>query len=393
MAKMATNRDFLKDINQYRGCLIGFAAGDALGYPVETMTEAQISRVYGAHGITRYHLKGGVAQISASTQMMLFTATGLLNGATRGIIRGIQGAYEGYTRCCYQDWLKTQILAFAQLQDGQYHYSWLIDVPEMFNVRSPGKTCVCALIDSQPGSLQPAINTSKGCGGMLPIAPIGLYREASLRSDVLLDTIGAKTAELTHGHELGCIPAAAFVHIIDKITHEGMGIGQAVDDAITAIPELFPECRHMGEFRAIMSRAVALAAAHHADEDDLAAIHTLGSGWVAEETLAIAVYCALRYPDDFQKAVHAAVNHSGNSNATGAVTGSIVGASVGFSGIPRTFVDDLELRQVILTVADDLYHDCPEALVKSQYEPMTDKQAVWWETKYFGNTLHPQFRQ
>lgn len=162
MARMATNRDFLKDINQYCGCLFGFAAGDALGYPVETMTEAQISRVYGTHGITRYHLKGGVAQISASTQMMLFAATGLLNGTTRGIIRGIRGAYEGYIRCCYQDWLKTQILAFAQLQDGQYHYSWLIDVPEMFNVRSPGKTCVCALIDSQPGSSQPRNQYQQG---------------------------------------------------------------------------------------------------------------------------------------------------------------------------------------------------------------------------------------
>ena len=29
------------------------------------------------------------------------------------------------------------------------------------------------------------------------------------------------------------------------------------------------------------------------DLDDLAAIHTLGEGWVAEETLAIAVYCTL----------------------------------------------------------------------------------------------------
>ena len=76
MARMAADKDFLKDIDQYRGCLLGFAAGDALGYPVETMTEAQISRTYRARGITRYRLKGGVAQISASTQMMLFAATG-----------------------------------------------------------------------------------------------------------------------------------------------------------------------------------------------------------------------------------------------------------------------------------------------------------------------------
>ena len=55
------------------------------------------------------------------------------------------------------------------------------------------------------------------------------------------------------------------------------------------------------------------------------AIHQLGAGWVAEETLAIAIYCSLKYSTDFKKAVTAAVNHEGDSDSTGAVTGNIVG--------------------------------------------------------------------
>jgi hypothetical protein len=39
-------------------------------------------------------------------------------------------------------------------------------------------------------------------------------------------------------------------------------------------------------------------------------VSQLGQGWVAEEALAIAVYCALTHPEDFAAAVRLAANHS-----------------------------------------------------------------------------------
>ena len=67
--------------------------------------------------------------------------------------------------------------------------------------------------------------------------------------------------------------------------------------------------------------------------DDLDNIHELGEGWVAEETLGISLYCALRHQDDFSAGVIAAVNHSGDSDSTGAVTGNILGALLGYAAI------------------------------------------------------------
>lgn len=84
-------------------------------------------------------------------------------------------------------------------------------------------------------------------------------------------------------------------------------------------------------------------------------IHALGKGWVAEKTLAITVYCALKYPEDFDKALIASVNHEGDSDSTGAVTSNIVGTNVGLSGIPSKYIDDLELKDIIMEIADDLY--------------------------------------
>ena len=89
-------------------------------------------------------------------------------------------------------------------------------------------------------------------------------------------------------------------------------------------------------------------------ESDLDNIHRLGEGWVGEETLGIALYCALRYQNDFSKGIITAVNHNGDSDSTGAVTGNILGAIFGFETIEQKWKDNLELIDVILKVSDNL---------------------------------------
>jgi ADP-ribosylglycohydrolase len=103
-----------------------------------------------------------------------------------------------------------------------------------------------------------------------------------------------------------------------------------------------------------MKKAVSLS---QSSIDDIEAIHSLGEGWVAEETLAIAIYCALKYSNNFKSAIIASVNHNGDSDSTGAVTGNILGAYLGLSAIPKQHLQNLELRDIIFELADDLYND------------------------------------
>lgn len=92
------------------------------------------------------------------------------------------------------------------------------------------------------------------------------------------------------------------------------------------------------------------------DMDDVQAIRLLGEGWVAEETLAIAVYCVLKYQMDFHRCMAAAVNHDGDSDSTGAVAGNILGAYLGYEKIKDSFdFDILELKDVILKMSDELW--------------------------------------
>ncbi len=79
---------------------------------------------------------------------------------------------------------------------------------------------------------------------------------------------------------------------------------------------------------------------------------------MAEETLAIAVYCAIKYQDDFEKAVCTAVNHNGDSDSTGAVCGNIMGAYLGYEAIPQKYKANLEFHDVLLELAGDLLDDC-----------------------------------
>ena len=163
----------MKDIDKYRGCIIGGAVGDALGFAVEFMQDETIFQKYGELGITKYDLINGVAQISDDTQMTLFTANGLLLGTTRGMTRGIMGSYPGYIALCYKEWYKTQYESYPLNE--KYPYSWLINVPELFASRAPGNTCLSAIESGIEGTIQEPINRSKGCGGVMRVAPIGIY--------------------------------------------------------------------------------------------------------------------------------------------------------------------------------------------------------------------------
>ncbi|MBC8535736.1 ADP-ribosylglycohydrolase family protein [Feifania hominis] len=366
----------MKDLEKYRGCLIGGAVGDALGFPVEFVKDSHIFQKYGERGITEYSLVNGVASISDDTQMTLFTANGLLLGTTRAMTRGIMGSYPSYVALCYKDWLRTQTADEFGFEPPEY--AWLNNVPEMNHSREPGRTCIRCLMHDNLGSIASPSNNSKGCGGVMRVAPIGLYFEGKCYTSDEIDMIGAETAALTHGHELGYIPAAMLVHIIHLLAHKPeVTVLEAVVDAKKAVSRLFPHAEHLGEMLDLTDNAIRLAGENEVDE--LVAISGLGEGWVAEETLAIAIYCSIKFENDFEKAIIASVNHSGDSDSTGALTGNILGARLGMKAIPEKFLRNLELRDTILEIADDLFHDC-------KITEHGDYRDEVWEQKYIYHT-------
>jgi len=66
-------------IDNYVGCIVGGAIGDALGVPTEFMNLDRILEKFGPNGVNDYiEYDNGLGEITDDTQMLLFTAEGLL---------------------------------------------------------------------------------------------------------------------------------------------------------------------------------------------------------------------------------------------------------------------------------------------------------------------------
>ena len=338
-------------IDKIKGSLVGGAIGDALGYAVEFSSAYEIFRRYGDGGIVEYDLTKGQAIISDDTQMTMFTAEGLLRAKEKYVTPTV----EEYVKEIYQsylDWLKTQTVRYNP--NKVYESSKLLNIKELYSQRAPGGTCLSALESGRCGSFECRLNNSKGCGGVMRVAPIALLlapnREISERT---IDTISARASAITHSHELGYIPSSFVTNVISGILR-GKELKQAVLDAKAFMYELFDKSKNLDYFIKLIDKAIDLAF-DKSVKADIDAIYVLGEGWVAEETAAIAIYCALKYENDFEKAIVASVNHDGDSDSTGAVTGNIMGALVGYSKIPEKYTESLELKNELINLAQELY--------------------------------------
>ena len=405
---MAMNK--LQD--KIRGSLMGGAIGDAMGYPIEFMSLKAIKRKYWEHPnawFKEYNDKGK-AVISDDTQMTLFTANGLLFGVTRFCTHGMLGAgLKDYVAYAYQDWLQTQ----KGVRDyNENHYCWIRDVKELNVNRAPGNTCMSALWSLY--CKHEVKNDSKGCGGVMRVAPVGLMAaadELTMVKDYYGNEVPRKTwsveeivklgrdcAEITHKHPLGYLPAAFLATLVYRIVTSQRevfsdALEQLIQDVNADMRRVYMyqhERQAMDELWSLIGKAIRLAARHDGSDED--AIKQLGEGWTGDEALAIALYCALRHLDNtrantfnFSHALTAAVNHDGDSDSTGAICGNLMGAVVGMDAIGPSSYRDLELKELIIELADDIVHGCT---IDEYHAPRTEDE-IKWETKYVKNKPYP----
>ncbi len=331
--------------DRYLACLLGGAIGDALGAAVEFMSRDEIIDRFGPAGITDFaEAYAGRGKITDDTQMTLFTAEGLLRGQMRGVSKGVTDF--GHTVAnAYLRWLATQGYdsgAVKTDRDG-----WLFQQRGLHNQRAPGMTCLSALRDYSglPGI---AGNDSKGCGGVMRVAPVGLFWW-SFKQTVDVQRVfqdGCMCAGLTHGHPSGYLTGGVLAVVIFELSN-GQTLSEALDTAKAIL------VTQLGHEEALTALDKAIELSQSEIPHDIA-IRELGEGWVAEEALSISVYCAL-VAQNFEQGIVLAVNHDGDSDSTGAITGNILGVMHGTGAIPKRWLEPLELREVIEVLGSDLW--------------------------------------
>jgi ADP-ribosylglycohydrolase len=342
--------------DKFTGCLLGGAVGDALGWPVEFQSLAEIRKKFGPDGIRDFaETAGGVGAITDDTQMTLFTAEGLLREFRSSRRTGAAPDYPASVYRAYLRWLHTQGETsrepdFRDCLDGE-----LLLVQDLHQRRAPGSTCLSALIAGKMGTVLHQINTSKGCGGVMRVAPVGLFCRAvpdggddRTRGEMAFE-LGCAAAAITHGHQLGYLPAGFFSSLVFFLV-SGRTLEESISESMLILVER-PECEK-GALASIIARAVRSCLQEKPCPET---IERLGGGWVGDEALAISLHCAMAAKGNFARGVRLAVNHSGDSDSTGAIAGNILGALLGRGAIPGGWLEEVEMREVIVGMGMKLF--------------------------------------
>lgn len=328
------------------GCLIGGAIGDALGYPVEfIMSYDGIVARFGEGGIREYELSDGQALISDDTQMTLYTAEGIIEAMEMGgdIIPEICKAYIAWY--CGQTGKKTR----------SGYTSELSGIPQFNCRRAPGNTCLSALQSIHDGH-EPK-NDSKGCGGIMRIAPIAVY--GSVNNLTLLETgrLAGAAAEITHLHPISTYSSADQAIVIQECLRRPeiskQNFRDIINESIAIVAQIYGrEAPYMDMFKKVIDNAVRMSDSELSDAEIIE--RHIGGGWVAEETLAIAIFSVLRHFDHVDDCFVCSVNHGGDSDSTGAVAGNIIGAIHGYHKMPSKYIHKLQFHDLILSYAHKL---------------------------------------
>ena len=228
--------------------------------------------------------------------------------------------------------------------------NWLIQQNELYKRRAPGNTCLAALRSGTMGTIDRPINNSKGCGTIMRMAPVGLIEPGKTEHNFKL---GCELSAITHGHPSGYLSGGFFAAIISELA-----IGKKLRQAINTANEILITYRQHEETLRAVEAALDLYNSvidqRLTPTPDL--IEQLGEGWVAEEALAMSVFAALLYENDFEKGVLFSINHSGDSDSTGSIVGNILGLINGPDSIPSRWVNKLYSANLVMEIAEDLHH-------------------------------------
>ncbi|OKI22615.1 ADP-ribosylglycohydrolase family protein [Streptomyces sp. CB03911] len=335
----AQQQDFRSRV---RGCLLGGAIGDALGAGIEFESLEKIQAAHGPQGVTGYvPAYGRTGAITDDTQMSLFTVDGLI----RAHIRRDSGGWHPPTdvHLAYLRWAATQ--RDWGPDERRPDLGWLGREEWLYAQRAPGQACLSGLSGPQAdrlGTLDAPKNPhSKGCGTVMRAAPFGLLTSWE---PGLVFQLAVECSVLTHGHPTGYLSAGALAVIVHTVARGG-----TLEEGVHLALALLSERPSHEETTAALRGALD---AVRAGEPSAERVEALGEGWVAEEALAIGVYCAL-VAYDVKSGLLLAVNHSGDSDSTGAICGNLLGALHGDTALPPELLAALEGRGTILELADD----------------------------------------
>ena len=356
--------------SSYRGCLLGMAVGDAMGYTVDSRSWREIQEDYGPNGLMGYDLVNGYADVTSYTQIAAFTCNGLLLGLTRGQVTGKMAPFVKYIGLSSREWAASQ----RPWGRPSRTFCWLLQRSDMCRRHCMDTRMLDTLARQTLGNPEDPKNGFAGPGGLTSAVGVGLFFHKDRMERQELARLGAESVALTHGSPTAFLTGAVVSHIISGILCQpGAPLKTIVLDALEALREAFgSQYRQAGEICNLVRHAVT-----YAESPNLVSVEVIDRlrCETAAQVLAGAVYACLVSREEFDHAMIVAVNHSGRSAAVGALAGAILGARLGEEALPEFYIECLEPAETLRELADDLFTGCPMELGNKLFD-------LDWDYKY-----------
>ncbi|MCK4548598.1 MAG: ADP-ribosylglycohydrolase family protein [Candidatus Krumholzibacteria bacterium] len=291
-----------------RGCLLGLAAGDAVGTAVEFKDRGSFPPVTGMTGGGPFDLEPG--QWTDDTSMALCLATSLVEC-------GGFDARDQMDR--YLDW---------------YRSGYMSCTGTCFDIGNTVAGSLRRYADTGDPLSGPADPMTAGNGSIMRLAPVPIYFFPDIAETIRRSEESSRT---THGAPQ-CLSAC---RLFGEVLHRALS-GMSKNE-ILFLP-------FSGEFRNDRLASIALG-----EYRDKPAGVIRGTGYVVD-SLEAALWCFFNTAS-FEGAILAAANLGDDADTTAAVCGQVAGAHYGMRGIPQGWLEKLTMRGEIISLADRLMNN------------------------------------
>lgn len=343
-----------KKRSAYRGCLLGLAVGDAMGYTVNSHTLAEIQEDYGPNGLQGYDPVNGYADVTSYTQLAAFTANGLLYGLTQGRQKGAMSPFINYIARSHWEWASSQ----AMMDRPSRTVCWVFKEKSLCRRHCVDTRMKEIILRRQFGTPEERLNLMTTPSTLTSAVAVGMFYEPENMDRQEIDRLGMEAVALTHGDPQTFLPGAVITHLVSSVLRASAPLEQLVEQALEAFRAQFDREYHrqVSQILSLVHQAMDLSRNYSIPVVDAMERLQCRTG---AQVLAGAVYALLAGEEDFDNSLIIAVNHSGASAAVGALVGAVLGARLGVDALPEFYLECLECRDVLQELADDLCQGCP----------------------------------
>ena len=298
--------------DRYRGCLMGLAAGDAVGTAVEFEPPGTFPPVTGMAGGGPFGLEPG--QWTDDTSMALCLADSLV----------AQGGFDPSDQMDrYLRWMEEGYLS----SNGECFDVGMTVADALGRYRNTG--------DPWAGSTD---RYSAGNGSLMRLAPVPLF---FARDPAAAVRMSGESSRTTHG-TAACIDACRY--------YGGLIVGAVIGmNKATLLAPRYSPAAGLWEREPLCPEIDEVAGGSFASRQPP---EIVGSGYVVR-SLEAALW-AFHHSDSFEEGCLLAVNLGDDADTTAAIYGQLAGAYYGINGIPREWRDVIARRELILGLADGL---------------------------------------